>query len=135
MQAKEQVLVWTYNTTRTQHDEIFIKECEYLVERTKEQQLLEDLSWEKIPVDDHEAVINITMSVLSTKLGRQILGLGDGHLRDIHTSSSNVHSFEKELETKCATRQVADVARMKVKQMMQYKMKVVQQQLNSTLQS
>ncbi|CAA2975862.1 subtilisin-like protease [Olea europaea subsp. europaea] len=63
--AEEQVLVWTYNTTKTQHDEIFIKEYEYLVERAKRQQLLEDLSWEKIPVDDREAVINIMMYILS----------------------------------------------------------------------
>ncbi|XP_022852048.1 uncharacterized protein LOC111373703 [Olea europaea var. sylvestris] len=93
-------------------DEIFIKEYEYLVERAKRQQLLEDLSWEKIPVDDREAVINIMMYILSTKLGRQILGLGDGYLRDIHSSSSNVHSLENELETKCATTKVADAARV-----------------------
>ncbi|CAA2960553.1 Hypothetical predicted protein [Olea europaea subsp. europaea] len=74
------------------------------------------------------------MSVLGTKLGHQILGLGDGRLRDIGISSSNVHNLE-ELEAERATRKVANVARVNMAQNMQNKLKVAEQQFNSTLQS
>ncbi|CAA2965451.1 Hypothetical predicted protein [Olea europaea subsp. europaea] len=54
-----------------------------------------------------------------TKLGHKIRGLGDGRLRDIEASSSNVESLEKELEAKRAARKVANAARVKMKQRMQ----------------
>ncbi|CAA2994692.1 Hypothetical predicted protein [Olea europaea subsp. europaea] len=75
------------------------------------------------------------MSILGTKLGRQIRGLGDDRLRDIRTSYSNVHNLEKELETERAARRVADATLVKMEQRMQYKMNVVEKQFNSTLQS
>ncbi|CAA2979136.1 Hypothetical predicted protein [Olea europaea subsp. europaea] len=75
------------------------------------------------------------MSVLGTKPGLQICGLGDGCLRDIRTSSSNVHNLEKELETERATRKAADATLVKMEQRMQHKMKVVEKQFNFTLQS
>ncbi|CAA3019529.1 Hypothetical predicted protein [Olea europaea subsp. europaea] len=116
-------------------DEILIKEYKYLVQKAKEQQLPEDIPLEEIPVDDPNVGINITMSVLVTKPRRQIRGLGDGRLRDIHTSSSNVHNLEKVLETERATRMAADATLVKMEQRMQHKMKVVEKQFNFTLQS
>ncbi|CAA2998804.1 Hypothetical predicted protein [Olea europaea subsp. europaea] len=68
------------------------------------------------------------MSVLG-KTGCQIRELGDGCLRDICTSSSNVHNLE-ELEIESAA-----TTQVKMEQRMQYKMKVVEKQFNSTLQS
>ncbi|CAA2976915.1 Hypothetical predicted protein [Olea europaea subsp. europaea] len=101
-------------------DEMLVKKYEYLVERAKEQQLPEDTPLEEIPVDD------------SKKLGRQILRLGDGCLRDIGISSSNIRSLEKELEAKRAAHEVANAARVNMEQKMQNKLKVVEQQFNPT---
>ncbi|CAA2999578.1 Hypothetical predicted protein [Olea europaea subsp. europaea] len=126
---------WTCNAAKAQNDEMLVKEHEYLIERAKEQQLLQDIPLEEIPIDDPDAGINIMMSVLGTKPGRRILGLGDGRLRDIGISSSNVHNLEKELEAERAARKVADAARVSMEQNMQNKLKVVEQQFNSTLQS
>ncbi|CAA2945692.1 Hypothetical predicted protein [Olea europaea subsp. europaea] len=78
-------------------DEMLVKEYEYLVQKAKEHKLLEDIPLEEISVDDPDARIHIIIFVLGTKSGRQIHGLGDGHLRDIRTSF-NVHNLEKELE-------------------------------------
>ncbi|CAA2986254.1 Hypothetical predicted protein [Olea europaea subsp. europaea] len=75
------------------------------------------------------------MSVLGTKPGRQIIELGDGRIRDIGISSSNVHNLEKELEAERVARKVANAARVNMEQNMQNKLKVVEQQFNSTLQS
>ncbi|CAA2955423.1 Hypothetical predicted protein [Olea europaea subsp. europaea] len=71
---------WTWNAAKAQHDEMFVKEHEYLIERAKEQQLPEDIPLEEMPIDDLHAEINIMMPVLGTKPGRRILGLGGGHL-------------------------------------------------------
>ncbi|CAA2937312.1 Hypothetical predicted protein [Olea europaea subsp. europaea] len=80
------------------------KEYEYFVERANEQQLPKDTPLEKIHVDDPDAKINIMISVLGMKPERQILRLGDGRLREIGISSSNLHKWEKELEVECAAR-------------------------------
>ncbi|XP_022866925.1 uncharacterized protein LOC111386691 [Olea europaea var. sylvestris] len=93
---------WTYNVAKAQHDEMLVKEYEYLVQKAKEHQLPKDIPLEEIPVDDPDAGINIMMFVLGTKPGHQIRGLGDGRIRDIRTSSSNVNNLEKELETERA---------------------------------
>ncbi|KAK1552982.1 hypothetical protein Q3G72_026713 [Acer saccharum] len=69
------------------------------------------------------------------KLGRQIRGLGNGLLRDIGESSSNVRHMEKELEAERAAQKAADAALMKTEQRMQKKLKVVGQKFNATLQS
>ncbi|CAA2998320.1 Hypothetical predicted protein [Olea europaea subsp. europaea] len=111
---------------------MIVKEYEYLVERANEQQLLEDTPLEEIPVDDPDAGINIMMSVLDTKPERQILGLRDGRLQDIGISFSNICSLEKELEAERAARKVANAARVNMEQNMQNKLKVVEQQFNST---
>ncbi|CAA2977185.1 Hypothetical predicted protein [Olea europaea subsp. europaea] len=65
------------------------------------------------------------MSVLGTKPGHQIRGMGDGRLRDICTSS-NIHNLEKELETERAARKAVDATLAKMEQMIQYKTKVVE---------
>ncbi|XP_022849639.1 uncharacterized protein LOC111371737 isoform X1 [Olea europaea var. sylvestris] len=113
-------------------DETLFKEYEYLIERAKEQQLPKDNPLEEIPIDDPDVKINIMMSVLGTKPCRRILGLGDGCLRDIAILSSNVHTLGKELEAECAARKVANAARVNMEQ---NKLKVFEQQFNSTLQS
>ncbi|CAA2996356.1 Hypothetical predicted protein [Olea europaea subsp. europaea] len=114
---------------------MLVKEYEYLLERAKEQQLSEDIPLEEIPKDDPDVRINIMMSVLGTKVECRILGLGDGRLREIQISSSSVHNLDKELEAESAARKVVDAARVNIEQNMQNKLKVVEQQLNSTLQS
>ncbi|CAA3027657.1 Hypothetical predicted protein [Olea europaea subsp. europaea] len=89
---------------------MLVKEYEYLVERANEQQLPEDTPLEEIPVDDLDARIKIMKFVLDMKPERQILGLGDGRLRVIWISSSNICSLEKELEAERAARKVANAA-------------------------
>ncbi|CAA2989709.1 Hypothetical predicted protein [Olea europaea subsp. europaea] len=89
-----------------------VKEHEYLVQKAKERQLPEDIPLEEIPVDDPDVGINIMMSVLGTKSGRQIRGLGDGRLRDIRTSSSNVHNLWKEFETERAAQKALRMKRI-----------------------
>ncbi|CAA2972102.1 Hypothetical predicted protein [Olea europaea subsp. europaea] len=64
------------------------------------------------------------MSVLGMKLGRRIRGLGDGRVRDICTSSFNVHNLEKELETEHVARKAADATLVEMEQRMQNKMKL-----------
>ena len=110
-------------------------EDEYLAEKAKEQQLPEDTPREDIPVDDPDAGLNILMSIVGVKPGRQICGLRNGRLRDIRESSSNVRRMEKELEAERAARMAADAALMKTEQRMQKKLKVAGQKFNATLQS
>ncbi|CAA3027648.1 Hypothetical predicted protein [Olea europaea subsp. europaea] len=93
---------WTCNAAKAQHDEMLVKEHEYLIEKANEQQLPEDIHLEEIPIDDPDAGINIMVFVLGTKPGHRTLRLGDGRLRDIGISSSNVHNLEKELEAERA---------------------------------
>ncbi|KAK0572976.1 hypothetical protein LWI29_001152 [Acer saccharum] len=76
-----------------------------------------------------------TSRIVRVKLGRQIRGLGNGLLRDIGESSSNVRHMEKELEAERAAQKAADAALMKTEQRMQKKLKVVGQKFNATLQS
>ncbi|CAA2959914.1 Hypothetical predicted protein [Olea europaea subsp. europaea] len=71
---------WTCNAAKAQREEMLVKEHEYLIKNAKEQQLPKDIHVEEIPIDDHDAGINIMMSVLGMKPGRRILGLGDGRL-------------------------------------------------------
>ncbi|XP_022886749.1 uncharacterized protein LOC111402602 [Olea europaea var. sylvestris] len=66
---------WTYNVAKAQHDEMLVKEYEYLIQKAKEHQLPKDIRLQEIPVDDPDAEIDIMMSVLGTKPGRQIRGL------------------------------------------------------------
>ncbi|CAA3012902.1 Hypothetical predicted protein [Olea europaea subsp. europaea] len=90
---------WTYNVAKAQH-----------VRKTQ----------------IYNFVFFIMFCLPGTKPGRQIRGLEDGCLRDIHTSSSNVHNLEKELESKHVARKAADATLVKMEQMMQYKIKVVE---------
>ncbi|KAL2491530.1 Uncharacterized protein Adt_27158 [Abeliophyllum distichum] len=72
--------LWTDSAAKAQHDEILVKDDEYLTERANEQQLPEDTLLEEIHVDDPDAGLKIMMSVLGVKRGRQIRGLGDERL-------------------------------------------------------
>ncbi|KAK0603229.1 hypothetical protein LWI29_002720 [Acer saccharum] len=68
------------NNCSWKSEKMLAKEDEYLAERAKEQQLPEDTPREDILVNDPDARLNILMSVVGVKPGRQIHGLGNGRL-------------------------------------------------------